>query len=254
MRLCFNGTLPAALCLLVLATACGGSSGNGPREPGTPTTPAPPGPAPPPGPQGPPTWNVETQGVPRFITHDYIDLSRIGMISRFRSAAGHSYTDEFESCRSMKHYFRPARNGAETIRIFSPVTGEITRTIQEWAGVQIWIRSKDYPAFTVILFHVNPSISTADGTPVTGGQQIGTHIGDQTGSDVGVAVADPAGFRLISWFEAIAEPLMAGYASRGLSPVSDAIITRSDRDASPLSCSGETFRDEGAIPNWVELR
>ena len=56
--------------------------------------------------QQPRGWNVDRDGVPKFITHTYIDLSYIREISRFRSGEGHSYTDAVETCRSMKHYFK----------------------------------------------------------------------------------------------------------------------------------------------------
>src|SRR5258708_5244428 len=51
-------------------------------------------------------FNVEAGGIPRIVEADYIDLSKIVSISKFRSAQGHDYCDDFESCRSMKHYFK----------------------------------------------------------------------------------------------------------------------------------------------------
>src|SRR5688572_19041243 len=82
------------------AYACGGSAGSPPP--------------PPPPPTEPPletVWDVDTRGVPRLATADYIDLSKIRRVSFFRSSVGHDASDDFESCRSMKHYFMP-RNAA----------------------------------------------------------------------------------------------------------------------------------------------
>jgi hypothetical protein len=89
------------------------------------------------------------------VEADYIDLSKIASISKFRSGEGHDYSDDFESCRSMKHYFKP---GADidwvTVKIFSPVTGVIVRTDEEWAGTKLDIQVDKCPAFVVSIFHV----------------------------------------------------------------------------------------------------
>ena len=49
----------------------------------------------------------ETFEYKKVITEHYLDLDAIWRISRFRSVVGHDYSDESESCRSMKHYFEP---------------------------------------------------------------------------------------------------------------------------------------------------
>lgn len=43
---------------------------------------------------------------PKFFTASHVDVSRIEHVSKFRSRAGHDYSDSFESCCSMKHYFQ----------------------------------------------------------------------------------------------------------------------------------------------------
>ncbi len=143
---------------------------------------------------------------------------------------------------------------SSTIPIYAPVSGEVLRLRQEFAGVQIEIRSKDQPSFSPILFHVNATIPLAEGMMLEAGQRIGTHIGNQTLSDVAIAVDSTQGLRLVSWFEAITDGLMAAYIARGVTSREAAIITRSERDASPLSCSGETFVNVGTINNWLTLR
>jgi hypothetical protein len=47
---------------------------------------------------------------------------------------------------------------------------------------------------------------------------------------------------------------MAGYAARGVLSREAAIISQAERDASPLTCTGEAFSGPGALPNWVHLR
>lgn len=240
---------------LAAALACSPSP-TAPSPPITVATPPPEAAAPSP-PTGPPLWDVDARGVPRFVGHDYLDVSRIVQVSRFRSAEGHDYSDEFESCRSMKHYFGPdLRPGmdASTIPIFSPVTGEIVRTIQEWAGVQIWIQPADHPAFIVKLFHVRAHTALTDGTRFVAGQGIGTHIGNQTASDVAIEVATPQGRRFLSWFDVITDALFDSYRARGVAGREQFVITRAARDADPLTCSQGAFLTRGTTPGWVVLR
>ena len=92
-----------------------------------------------------------------------------------------------------------------------------------------------------------------DGASVEAGQPIGTHIGTQTWSDVTIRVQTPRGTALVSWFDALTESALAAYTSRGLASRAAAIISRSERDANPLGCNGETFANRGTIENWVEL-
>lgn len=244
---------------VVMAIGCAGTAPGIPTAPSTdssavaapaaPATPAPPVAA------LPTEWDPSVQGLPRFISHQYIDLDGIGRISRFRSGFGHNYSDAFESCRSMKHYFSP-RPGVDagSIRVYSPVDGEVVRVTPEWAGTQIRIRPAAYPAFEIILFHARVTIPLEVGTRLSAGQPLGTHVGSQTSSDVAVGVANPSGWQLVSWFDVLDEAAFDAYRARGVTDSSDVIISRSQRDSQPLNCSGEQFQDEGGIVNWVELR
>jgi hypothetical protein len=54
------------------------------------------------------SYDLVGLGPPRVLTANYIDLSKIERISRFRSAIGHHYAfSPDEPCRSMKHYYQP---------------------------------------------------------------------------------------------------------------------------------------------------
>ena len=73
---------------------------------------------------------------PKFLTANYIELDKIEVISLFRSSAGHEYKDEFESCRSMKHYFRPYTNiDWTTVKIFSPLDGKVVKIEDLWIDI-----------------------------------------------------------------------------------------------------------------------
>jgi len=255
-RLRRRGTLgPYLACLLALWTVgCGGGAPAPTPPTPNPAQPSPSQPQPPIDPR-PTTWDPATQGLPHLVTAQYLDLDGIARISRFRSGEGHSYTDAFEQCRSMKHYFEPRVPAAsDQIRVYSPVDGTVTRTLEEWAGLQVHITVTEYPAFDIILFHVAPTTTLEVGTPLSAGQPIGRHIGAQTMSDVAVGVRTPHGYQLVSWFDVLDDRVFGAYVARGLTLRSDAIISREDRDARPLACSGEQFADKGTLPNWVVLR
>ena len=115
----------------------------------------------------PTTYDIDTNGIPKFVTFNYIDLSDIDRLSTFRSGVGHNYSDDFETCRSMKHYYMP-KSGVDwsTVDIYSPVNGTVENVVAEWAGYQVHIRSQDYPAFVFILFHVSLSSVPSPGDSV----------------------------------------------------------------------------------------
>jgi hypothetical protein len=209
-----------------------------------------------------PQWDIEADGIPKFVTTDYVDLASINGISRFRSAYGHDYShdDYLEHCRSMKHYFAPPSDvmghhypSWTTIPISSPISGTVSRVFDEWAGTQVWIRSQEYPAFVFRIFHVNLSPRPQEGNSVAAGQLLGHHASDETMSDIAVCVATPQGSRLISYFEVMTDSLFQSYQARGVNTRDQLIISRAERDADSLTCNGETFTGSGNLENWVWL-
>ena len=200
------------------------------------------------------TYDVDRKGIPKFVSVDYIELSKISRISKFRSAEGHDYSDNFEHCRSMKHYFNP-KDGIDpsTIKIFSPVRGTVSKVFQEWAGTQIQIKSKEYPAFFFIIFHVNLMSPLSVGDTIAVGRQLGTHIGLQTMSDIAVGVSTPGGWKLNSYFDVMTDSVFQNYQMRGINSRADVIISKAERDADPLTCNGDAFTNSGTLENWVFL-
>jgi hypothetical protein len=211
-----------------------------------------------PGIPGSETYDIDSAGIPRFVAIDYIESGKIVEISRFRSGEGHDYSDDFESCRSMKHYFLPS-NSVDwgSIQIRSPVAGEVTSLEQEQLGVggtQVRIKSTDFPAFYFILFHVQTNGQIAVGNFVSAGQLLGTHVGTQTTSDIAVGVNTPTGWKLISYFNVMTDALFATYQSRGVTARNDLIISKQARDADPLTCDGETFQSPGNLLGWLTIQ
>ena len=219
-------SLLAAGAILVLTGGCGGDDG----------------------PRGAASYDLDALGVPRFVAVNYIDLTQkdladnfiINKVSRFRSSDGHDYPDQFETCRSMKHYFKvPDASTA----IYSPVAGVITTIREEGmvgSGFQVHIRSTAQPAFTFMIFHVDPTATLAVGDKVAEGFRLGNHIGDMTYSDIAVGVITPAGYRLISYFETLTNDALKQFTDRRPTFLADVIITKAERDAAPLMCASET--------------
>ena len=65
--------------------------------------------------------------LPKFITASHVNISDIAYVSKFRSSAGHDFSDSFEVCCSMKHYFIPIDYFGTrfTQPIYSPVDGVV---------------------------------------------------------------------------------------------------------------------------------
>ncbi len=200
-------------------------------------------------------WDIDKNGIPKFVSTNYIELSKIYRISKYRSSIGHDYSDAFEHCRSMKHYFQPKDSlDWSMVKIISPVSGKITRVESEWAGIKIEIASNDYPAFRFTIFHVNLIPNRQVGDPVLAGESLGTHIGTQTMSDISVMVNDPTHQgRLVSYFDVITEDVFNEYITRGANARTNLIISKALRDANPLICNGDVFVVSDTLENWVTL-
>jgi hypothetical protein len=205
------------------------------------------------------TYDVDADGIPEFVTEDVMDLDNISQISKFRSGAGHDFSDDFESCRSMKHYFIPGVDKS-LIEIFSPINGTVIGITDEWEGsawkgTMVSIASEDYPAFHITIFHIELIHPLNVGDEVTAGQELGSPVdGDSvTIADTAVGVNTPGGYKLVSYFEVMTDTLFSSYNYPGLSSREDVIISEADRDADPLTCNGEQFGDDGDLDNWVNL-
>jgi hypothetical protein len=210
-------------------------------------------------------FDLPRDSAPQFMNACYIDLDKISNISRFRSAAGHDYSDDFEFCRSMKHYFIPKNGMADSIAIFSPINGKVQHLIQEWAGNQVHIESDDYPAFTVMLFHVNTLSFVHENMQLQAGQLIGYHVGDATWSDIGIRANSStdgpksdsllqSGMRYFSIFELMNDSIFDLFVQKGVSSRSDMIISEHERNNSTLDCNGSYFMDSGTLSNWFTLQ
>ena len=133
---------------------------DGPRSsdglnPPTHVPPVPPVPAAPPSPAPPPAPPLSPGHLPKVYTQLHLDISRVLRVSKFRSGAGHDYSDPMESCCSMKHYFEFRVGAWDSIDVFAPMNGTIRAVREEWAGTQLEIEAQAAPGLNIVIFHIN---------------------------------------------------------------------------------------------------
>jgi hypothetical protein len=203
------------------------------------------------------TYDLEALGPPRVLSANYIDLSKIGRVSRFRSTAGHSYVDASgETCRSMKHYFEP-KAGVDwtTVDVYAPTSGTIFHIAPDGiAGYRVLIAPRDLPVMDVQIFHVNLDPGIVLNSWVEAGDHLGTHASSATTSDIATSIGGKELGTLLSYFEVMTDAVFAEFQARGIAARQDAIITKEERDADPVPCTDEEqFTVHGTLPDWLEL-
>lgn len=186
-------------------------------------------------------------GAPKFVNTTYIELTKISRISKFRSLAGHDYSDlsqfgqeaikdrgVIERCLSMKNYFLSPDS---SVKIYAPVSGRVGGLRDGNMGSTVEITSDQYPDFHITIFHVALTTPLAVGDHVAEGDLLGAHASPETWSDISVWVQTPAGKHLISYFEILTDAAFEPYKTRGI-PSREALIrTKEERAADPRVCS-----------------
>ncbi|OGY30474.1 MAG: hypothetical protein A3F35_03495 [Candidatus Woykebacteria bacterium RIFCSPHIGHO2_12_FULL_45_10] len=200
---------------------------------------------------------VDAEHPPQFIQADFIDLSKIYSISKFRSGAGHDFSGSGETCRSMKHYFQPNsdpefdkyfQNGGKSFpipdpttatAIYSPVDGRITGVDEEQTpiGKQVGLASDKAPQFLIRLFHLYLLDGFKAGSKVKAGEQI-AWINKGQGTDIAIQVGQmPWNEKFISYFSVLPDAVFENYKKRGVTSREELIISKAERDANPLKCN-----------------
>lgn len=204
---------------------------------------------------------INVDNPPQFIQADFIDLSKIYSISKFRSGEGHDFSGNGETCRSMKHYFTPQidvtikpqkaadgrtippqPDGTHDIDIFSPVDGEITDITPERlpVGEQIYIKPTNAKDFTIRLFHIYKVDGIKKGVTVKAGQKIGV-ISKYSATDISV---EGGRYQFVSYFQVMPDGIFAEYQKRGAKSRDDFIFSRAYRDAHPIPCNQDDKGDQ----------
>ncbi len=203
------------------------------------------------------TYDLATLGPPRILSAQYIDLSKIERVSRFRSTVGHSYTwGTAETCRSMKHYYQPKLSvDWTTVDIYAPASGTILQLAPDGAyGRRIRMRPRDVPALQIQIFHVTPDAAIVVDSWINAGDHLGRHASSGTMSDIAMGFGTVENGTLLSYFETMTDAVFAEYEGRGVASRAAAIITAAERDADPVPCVGEEqFTVHGTLPDWLIL-
>jgi hypothetical protein len=201
------------------------------------------------------SYDLQGVGPPRVLPANYIDLSKIGQISRFRSAIGHDYSFAHETCRSMKHYYQPKLTlDWTTVDIYAPASGTIQGLRVDGLGYQIRMAPRDMPWLSIHIFHVALDPGIVRNMWVEAGDHLGTHASGFTMSDIAMSLGSIEQGTLVSYFDTMTDEVFAEYQARGVPSREAAIITRAERDADPVPCDGQTqFTEHGTIENWLYL-
>ena len=196
-------------------------------------------------------WVHFTNDIENIIITNFIDLDKISYISRFRSGTGHDYPDDYESCRSMKHYYYAYETyGGTNVNIYSPLNGSISDlTTEGHRGTRIMIKSSLHPAYQVIIFHVDINSSVTNGATVNAGDLLGTifvHEDDtNVSTDIAVRISTidekETKQKMVSYFNVMNDSVFSNYLDRGVVNKSQLIISASERDLNPLFCEGQAF-------------
>lgn len=208
-----------------------------------------------------PLWDIETQGIPKFANHNYIQLGTIRSISMFRSSLAY-YHDSSEPCSSMQHFFQPKSNvDWNAIKLYAPVSGTVEVIPEEGReSVILIIQADTFKAFRFHISHVKPDHNFKKYEHVTEGQYLGTHLAPEFyievkdySSEISVYVNDilkPTG-RLVSYFDVLTDEVFFEYIIRGATERSDFIISRVEREGHPLDCM--TFMPDDPLSKWFIL-
>ena len=195
---------------------------------------------------------------PVFVTADFIDLSKIDTISKFRSGVGHDYSGNGETCRSMRHYFGNSskaaefKNGDEKLAAIKgqPDPAHATDVFAPADGWILWISGEDTPVgnqveiaadkgqgYHIRIDHMYPDKNVHSFMHVKAGQHIGLIHENQT-IDMTVFYVYRGSPRLVSYFQVMTDEVFARYQARGVASRNDFIIQKAVVDANPWKCSG----------------
>jgi len=191
---------------------------------------------------------------PKFVAADFVPRDAVARLTRFRSGIGRNVPDDFESCRHMGHYFRFCSSvDPRAEKIASPVDGVIAGSTRGPRGTTICIRSTQYPAIHFVLEYVAPAFTPAAGVKVARGQVLGSPFAADSEMSILVWIMTPAGNRLVSFFEVMTDAFFVGYECCGVASRAALIISKAERDAHPLACSGDTFIGVDPLVTTVSL-
>ena len=159
--------------------------------------------------------------LPKFITASHVKISDTAYVSKFRSSAGHDFSDSFEGCCSMKHYFVAIDffGTRFTQPIYSPVDGVVLYLSEPSGGHSddwkieyreqtgkeppadyrdwnIYIRPDNAPNVWITHMHVNPIDEIIEKVAPTNGQKMMMGVSRPAAEGYRVKAGDLIGYGL----------------------------------------------------------
>ncbi len=212
---------------------------------------------------------VNPQSTDIFITSNFVDLSQIQSIAKFRSCHGHDvfstdFNGDSEPLSAMKMYFRPIDSLQGTnnkVKVFAPFDGEIVQVdpTDTSRGRHYVIRREPFNGWYMTIFH--QTFSDADlhvGTRVKAGQFLSYATTNDIGHDFDIALQRftnenaqyngvPSNYNyqtailrnLEPIFPHMTEGVLAQWEARGVALADDTIVSKAYREANPCTCQGE---------------
>ena len=212
--------------------------------------------------------SYDPENIPQIANFNFTELDKYSKMSKLRSGVGHDYspnTSEYDpmrkNCRSMKHYFVPMGVPLEnalysitphafewmSIKFFAPADGTLTNVIysQNEYGTEakFSILSNQYPGYYFTYYHIALDPNLTEGMLVEAGEQIGTLGHEESWGEIAVEVRiNSREIHLISFLQVATDDVLEMYKLRGMNTASDVIITKEQRDATPLACEDSEAR------------
>jgi len=197
--------------------------------------------------------DIDPTKVPQFIQADFIDVTKLSSVSKFRSGVGHDASDSVENCRSMRHYFGfmdapevQVKEGEDNVQekakflidTFSPVDGRVMGISGDITkhGQQINIKPDNYPSIQVRIDNLNVDPSIHSLSRLKAGQKIGESRGM---AEITLSYNSPFGNKYnFSYFKLMPDSLFFKYQKAAGWDITrdDFIITKEYRDTHPIEC------------------
>ena len=205
------------------------------------------------------------------LTVNFIDISKVDKISKFRSCQGHAVIpqDGSETKRNMKHYvvLKPEFIGTGKVPVYSPFDGIVQSLRSEPSKglegeIGLGVKGSEWG---LSILHINILADIREGQKIKAGEILGYAV--DKGVDVvysaggdGITTVDGWGSpygALDSAFSHMSNGLLAVYQSRGLNE-DDFIYTKEFRDQNPCRYipggQNAQLNDFEHPEDWVFLR
>lgn len=208
-------------------------------------------------------FGVDADRPPQVITNNIVDPAQLTEVSKFRSAAGHSFAGRGETCSSMKHYFiathdaqafaarlasghQLAPDGKSDLLIRAPFDGMVTQRMKNPISGELFaIAAADNHAMVLMLDHIFVAEGLHSGpipylyllgTKVKAGQVIGRVNGNE-GFDVEFRVGGPPwSDKWSSYFMGLTDAAFNPWQTMTGNDRSHFVITKEYRQAHPIDC------------------